>query len=195
MEKFSQIKDKPIISDEELIFSGKQVDIINYKDNEILKINDMVAILPYFSDEATFLMRQEYIPAYQYKNKENIKLRKITNYLSPLTGDIENDESIEQTIRRILFKENGIVLRDIYDFDITGPFFINKYNTSQTYICFLDLPINTYRQTTPNMGKELNDNLSKPIRVSIGDINNIVQNDLLSNILINKLINRIAYNA
>ncbi len=78
MEKFTNVKDKPIISDEpDTLYKGNHLDLIKYKDTEILSIKDKVVILPYFRDEGTFLMRLEYIPAYQYKNREKPELRKI----------------------------------------------------------------------------------------------------------------------
>ena len=79
MEKFTQIEDKPVIPEDESLYQGKYVDIIKYKDTEISKTNDSVAILPYFRDEATFLMRLEYMPAYQYKNRDKSKYTRQRN--------------------------------------------------------------------------------------------------------------------
>ena len=104
MEKFTQIKDAPIVPEDEVLFKGNYLDIIKYKDTEILQIKDKVAILPYFRDEATFLMRLEYMPSYQYKNRQT-NLRNITNYLTVITGAIEDGETPQQTIRRELYEE------------------------------------------------------------------------------------------
>jgi 8-oxo-dGTP pyrophosphatase MutT (NUDIX family) len=191
MEKFTQIKDTPLIPEDEFLFNGKHLDIVKYKDTEILQTKDKVAILPYFRDEATFLMRLEYTPAYMYKNR-GTKLRNITNYLTVITGGIENNETPEQTVRRELYEEGGIVLNNLFQFDMQGPFFVDKFSTSQIWICLLELPVNTYRQVKPPTDGSKHEELSKCIRVSIGDINQIVNNDLLSKYLIDKLINRIA---
>jgi len=102
MEKFTQIENKPIIPEEEILYKGKYLDMIKYKDTEILQIKDKVAILPYFRDEATFLMRLEYITAYQYRNRDKSNLKRITNYLTVITGTMEQGEAPEQTIRREL---------------------------------------------------------------------------------------------
>jgi len=191
MEKFTQIKDKPVIPDEEILFNGKYLDVVEYKETEILKGHDCVAILPYFRDEATFLMRLEYLPAYQYKNREAPNLRNVTNYLTVITGGIEKSETPEQTIRRELYEEGGIVLNNLYPFEIEGPFFTDKYSTNQLYICFLELPVNTYRQMKPPTDGSKNEKLSKCIRVSIADVNQIVNNDLVTKCLITKLLKRI----
>lgn len=191
MEKFTQMQDKPIIPDEEVLYKGKHLDMINYKDTEILQIKDKIAILPYFSDEATFLMRLEYIPAYQYRNRDKSELRKITNYLTVITGTMEEGETPEKTIRRELYEEGGIVLNNLYGFEIEGPFFVQKYSTGQVWTCLLDLPVNSYRQIKPPTDGSDKEKLSKCIRVSVGDIAQIVNNDLVSKYLITKLKNQI----
>jgi 8-oxo-dGTP pyrophosphatase MutT (NUDIX family) len=192
MEKFTQIEDKPIIPDEEILFNGKFLDVIKYKETEILQVKDKIAILPYFRDEATFLMRLEYLPAYQYKNIDKSNLKRITNYLTMITGTMEEGETPEKSIRRELYEEGGVLINNLFQFEIEGPYFLDKYSTSQVWICLLELPVNTYRQIKPPTDGSKIEKLSKCIRVSIGDINSIVNNDLISKYLITKLINRIA---
>jgi len=191
MEKFTQIKDIPAVPEDETLFNGKNLDIISYKETEILKVGDKVAILPYFRDEATFLMRLEYTPAYQYKNRGKSNLKNITNYLTVITGAVDEGETYEHTIRRELYEESGIVLNNLYSFDTEGPFFTDKYSTSQTWICLLELPVNSYRQVKPPTDGSKNEKLSKCIKVSVGDINQIVNNDLISKYMITMLKNRL----
>jgi 8-oxo-dGTP pyrophosphatase MutT (NUDIX family) len=191
MEKFTQIENKPIIPEEEILYKGKYLDMIKYKDTEILQIKDKVAILPYFRDEATFLMRLEYITAYQYRNRDKSNLKRITNYLTVITGTMEQGEAPEQTIRRELYEEAGVVLNNLYSFEVEGPFFVQKYSTGQVYVCLLELPVNTYRQIKPPTDGSENEKLSKCIRVSVGDIGQIVNNDIISKYLVTKLKNQI----
>jgi 8-oxo-dGTP pyrophosphatase MutT (NUDIX family) len=184
MEKFTKMKDTPIVPDEEVLYNG-HIDIIKYKDTEILKIKDKISVIPYFRDEATFLMRLEYTPAYQYKNRDNINLRKISEYLTVTTGTMEDGETPEQTIRRELYEESGIVLNNLYPFEVEGPFFVDKFSTGQIWTCILELPVNSYRQIKPPTSNK--EKLSKSIRVSVGDIEQIVNNDLITRYLITKL--------
>jgi len=187
MNKFTNIKDNVSIPDEETLFTGNYMKVLKYKDTEILDNSDKVAILPYFRDEATFLMRLEYTPAYQYKNRDKSDLKRITNYLTVITGTMEAGETPEQTIRRELHEEGGIVLNNLYPFEIEGPFFANKYGTGQLYICLLELPVNTYRQIKPPTDGSKHEKLSSSIRVSIGDIAQIVNNDLITKHLVDNL--------
>lgn len=192
MEKFTQIENKPILPESETLFNGKHLDIINYKDTEILQIKDKVAILPYFVDEGKFLMRLEYLAAYQYKNRGKSNLKDVTNYLTTITGTMEENESPEQTIRRELYEESGIVLNNLFEFDVEGPFFCQKYSIGQIWICLIELPINSYRQVKPPTDGSKHEKLSKCINISIGDINQIINNDIISKYLISKLINKIS---
>lgn len=191
MEKFTQIKDTPITPEDETLYKGKYLDVISYKDTEILQLKDKVAILPYFRDEATFLMRLEYTPAYQYKNRDKSNLKRITNYLTVITGAIEEGETPEQTIRRELYEEGGIVLNNLYPFEVEGPFFTDKYNTSQMWLCLLELPVNSYRQIKPPTDGSVSEKLSKCIKVSVGDVAQIVNNDLITRHMITMLKNRL----
>ena len=191
MEKFTQMKDIPAEPDEEVLFNGKHLDIINFKDTEILKIQDKIVVLPYFRDEAVFLMRLDYIPTYQYKNKDNSELRRITNYLTMIQGTMEEGETPAQTIRRELVEEAGIVLNHLYNFDVEGPYFVQKYSTGRVWLCLLELPINSYRQIKPKTDGSLKEKVSKNIRISIADIDKIVRNYLNSLYLLNKLKSRL----
>ena len=191
MEKFTQIKDTPITPEDETLYKGKYLDVISYKDTEILQLKDKVAILPYFRDEATFLMRLEYTTAYQYKNREKSNLKRITNYITVITGTIEEGETPDQTIRRELYEEGGIVLNNLYPFEVEGPFFTDKYNTSQMWLCLLELPVNSYRQIKPPTDGSVSEKLSKCIKVSVGDVAQIVNNDLITRHMITMLKNRL----
>jgi len=191
MEKFTQIKDKPVVPEDEVLFNGKYLDVIKYKDTEILKINDKVAIIPYFRDEATFLMRLEYLPSFQLKNRDKSNLKNITNYLTVITGSIEDGDTPEQTIRKELHEEAGIVLNNLYGFEFEGPFFADKYSTCQMWICLLELPVNSYRQVKPPTDGSKHEKLSRCIRVSLADIDQIVNNDLITKHLISLLKKRI----
>lgn len=185
MDKFTKIQNRPPEVDEEQLYQG-ELDVVRYKETEILKSGDAVAILPYFIDEASILMRLEYLPAYQYKNKENQNLKRITNYLTVITGGIEKNENPISCVRRELYEEGGITMSNLFDFKIEGPYFSFKYGTAQIYPVILELKANHYKQIKPPTDGSKGERLSKNIRVSLGDIDQIICNDLITKYLIEK---------
>jgi len=188
MDKFTKIQNKPPQIDEEQLYQG-ELDIVRYKEHEILKCGDAVAILPYFIDEASVLMRLEYLAAYQYKNKDNQNLKKITNYLTVITGGIEKNETPMQTVRRELYEEGGVVMSNLYNFNIDGPYFSFKYGTAQIYPVILELKSNQYKQITPPTDGSKVEKLSRNVKVDLYDINHIICNDLITKYLIEKFKN------
>ena len=68
MNKFSKVLkgEIKINKDESEIKYNGYLKIIGYKDYEFVKEDDVVVVLPYLVDEASILLRSEYIPTYQY---------------------------------------------------------------------------------------------------------------------------------
>lgn len=190
MESFSKIQNLPInTSGEEELYSSQHLNLIKFKSDEIIKESDSVAILPYFIEEGIILMLSEYLPAYQYRNKDVQSMKRITNYLSIITGKIEDGEPIEKAIRRELYEEGGILINNLYNITFNGPYFKTKRNTSYVYTCLLELKINDYKQIKPPTDGSYVEKLSRPIKISIGDINQLKINDLLTKNLILELKN------
>lgn len=180
MDKFSKVQIDEIGSDESELYSSNHIEVIQYRDSEVIKEKDTVAILPYFKYEGTLIMLSEYIQAYQYRNKDVQSLKRVTNYLSVITGCIEEGESVEKAIRRELYEEGGVILSNLFDIEFTGPFFKSKRQSSQIYFCILELNVNDYKQTVPPGDGSKSEKLSKTIKVSLGDIDNIKVNDIIT---------------
>lgn len=184
MDKFSKIQTyEPEIEDTEL-YNSNHIKIIDYNDSEIIIEKDTVAILPYFIYEGTLLMLSEYLPAYQYKNKNSKEYKQATNYLSVITGSIEEGESIEKAIRRELYEEGGVLLSNVFNIEYSGPFFKSKRHVSQVYMCLLELNVNDYKQTKPPTDGSKSEKLSKIIKISLGDLDDIRTHDLYTQNLI-----------
>jgi len=75
----------------------------------------------------------------------------------------------------------------MYDFEIEGPFFQGKYGTSVLYTCIMELRMSHYRQVKPPTDGSGNEKLSKNVKVSLGDLDHIVTNDLITKFLLTKL--------
>jgi len=180
MDKFSKVQTVEIGSDESELYSSNHIEVIQYKDGEVIKEKDTVAILPYFKYEGTLIMLSDYIQAYQYRNKDVQSLKRVTNYLSVITGCIEEGESVEKAIRRELYEEGGVILSNLFDIEFTGPFFKSKSHSSQIYFCILELNVNDYKQTVPPGDDSKSEKLSKTIKVSLGDIDQLKVNDVIT---------------
>ncbi len=85
----------------------------------------------------------------------------------------------------------NLTQNNLFEFEVEGPFFIQKYSTGQIYTCLMELPVNSYRQIKPPTDGSKTEQVSKCIRISVGDIDQIVNNDLISKYLITKLKNKL----
>lgn len=188
MKKYSKLKkgDMSTEKDEsELKYDG-YLKVINYKNYEFVKENDMVIILPYLKDESCILLRNEYIPTYQYFYKDIDAYKNITNFLTVISGTVEKGESLKNTIRRELYEEAGVVLSTMYDFDIEKTVFVNKGNIARYHICILELRYNDFKVTTPSGDGSEHEKLSQTIKISLGDLDEIISQDLITEYVLTK---------
>ena len=49
----------------------------------------MVIILPYLVDEASIILRSEYVPTYKYFYKDMEQFKNVSNFLTVLSGTVE----------------------------------------------------------------------------------------------------------
>lgn len=181
MKKFTRIEKKDNKKTEPIDkYNGKDINIIEYNDWDIITGKDKVAILPYLKDDGYILLRYENIPTYQYKYKEINMYKNVNNFLSIIKGDIKKDESPNQSIRRILIEECGVVLVQNYPINISKRLFKDEKNTGQYYISLLELNYNDFRQGP--LKKSVDNN--KVIKISLGDIDNIKTFDLITDYLL-----------
>jgi hypothetical protein len=190
MNKFTKVQ-KEGISDKKdinIIFEENDLKIIKYKDTNIVEEKDLVVILPYIRNEGFFILKHEYLPTYNYFYRNNDQFKNVNNYLTVITGEQEVGENLNNTVRRILFKETGIVLSNLYQFNFTNSLFIHKTNVSKYIPIILDLNYNDYKETIPDYNEiKITDMISKCIKISLGDIDDIKAHDLITSYMLNTL--------
>ena len=172
--------------DNNIKFKGDYIKIVNYKNYEIVSEPHMVVILPYLRDEGFILLRHEYIPTYQYFYKDNLDYNSITNFLTVVSGTIEKDETLENCVRRELYEETGIVLSNMYQIEMDKHLFLSKGNVAQYHTCLLEIRYNDYKVVNPKSDGSESEALSKTIKISLGDLDNIKTHDLITEYMITK---------
>jgi len=172
--------------DTDVKYKGDYLKVIGYKNFEFVSEPHMVVILPYLRDEGFILLRHEYIPTFQYFYKDSPDYKTITNFLSVITGTVEEGETLVNCVRRELYEEAGVVLSNMYQVEIDKNLFLSKGNVAQYHTCFVELRYNDYKVVPPKSDGSEAEDLSKTIKISIGDIDDIKTHDLITEYMITK---------
>lgn len=190
-EKFTNIEKtsgttKTEQQDNDVKFKGDYLKVIGYNNFEFVSEAHMVVILPYLRDDGFILLRHEYVPTYQYFYKDSVEYKHITNFLTIITGTVEKGESLENTVRRELYEEAGVVLSNMYKVELDKHLFLSKGNVSQYHTCIVELRYNDYKLVTPKTDGSEEEKLSKTIKISLGDLDEVKTHDLITEYMLTK---------
>jgi 8-oxo-dGTP pyrophosphatase MutT (NUDIX family) len=182
MDKFSKEQKNSIKGTDEIkdIYKGSHLSIVNYKEWDIVQSKDRVVILPFFKDEGCILMRNEYLPSYNLRFKGVSGYKDVTNYLTVISGAIDEGETPIQTIRRELVEEAGVVLSNLYEINIGEQVFADKGVAYMLYFTLLEINYNDFRLIQPPTDGSKGEQKSKTVRISLGEIDSIKIYDLLT---------------
>lgn len=192
MDKFTKVvKTQNIQTQKDIdsvVYKGQYMNVIKQNEYEFINENDTIVCLVYIKDEGYMLMRSEPVTGWQYKQKNDInKLSGL--FLTVISGTIEKGESPQSCLRRELYEEAGLVLNEFKQFDIEGGFYKSKGTDSQYYTCLLELNYNDYRMVAAPGDGSKKEKLSRTVKISVGDIDEIKCNDMVSKFLIDKMKN------
>ena len=178
--------------DTDVKYKGDYLKVVGYKNFEFVSEAHMVVILPYLRDEGYILLRHEYVPTYQYFYKDSNEYKTITNFLTVVTGTVEKGESLQNCVRRELYEETGVVLSNLYQIEMDKHLFLSKGNVAQYHTCLLELRYNDFKLVNPKSDGTEEEDLSKTIKISLGDLDNIKTHDLITEYMLTKF--RLDYN-
>ena len=172
--------------DSSIVYKGDYMEIVNKDGWDFVNEKDMVIILPYIKDEGYFLLHYEPIPPYQFKYINTPHADK-THFITVISGGVEKGENIVETIRRELIEEAGLIISQFYEFHIEGPYFVSKGNCAQYHTCLMELNFNDYKQVMAITDGSKEEKDSKVIKVSLGNIDDIIISDCVTELMITKL--------
>ena len=186
MQKFTINQKNTVPEDEpKIVHDGDVVKVFKYKNWDITKEKDMIVVLPYLPEEGYILLRHEYVPTYQWAHKNEFK--NTTNFITAISGCIEEGESPKQALLRELQEEAGIVLSSLKEVEIGQPLHISKGSLTSYYPCLLELRYNDFKQVAAIGDGTKSEKRSKTIKVSLGDIDQIRCFDLITEYMLLKL--------
>ena len=191
MEKFTKVKktqEKYAQQEDDSIVYDGYIKVKKEGEWEYVIENDCVVCLIHIKDEGYILMRSEPVPPWSYKYKNQVQ-KLSGKFLTVVSGTIEEGETPQACLRRELYEEAGLVLNEFYQFDIEPPVFMTKGGTAHYHCCLLELNYNDYKMVAAPGDGSKTENLSKTVKISLGDIDEIRSNDMISKYLISKLKN------
>jgi 8-oxo-dGTP pyrophosphatase MutT (NUDIX family) len=181
MEKFTKHQKNNQELKPELKYDG-YLKILSYKDGEMVDQPDMVIILPYLKDSDSILIRVEPIPSHELAFPE----ANTDKFITIISGTMEEGETPEQTVRRELYEEAGIVLSSVKNLNIETPVALSKGNKAKYYCCYIELGKSEYKQTVAPGDGTNSENNSRTISIPVKDIEQLNTYDLITRYMLTK---------
>lgn len=182
MQVFSRIKkqEDPEPKKKEILWQNDTVSIIDYEDWTIIKEKDIVVCIIYLIELNQFIIRQEYIPTYKWRDGQEY-------YVTVLSGGIETGEDPKRALLREIEEEAGIVIRPEYVVEFMKPLFVSKSITSKYHPAIITLTESDYQEILPKGDGSNAEKLSKSVKVDVKYINSLNSTDLITDYMIDKL--------
>lgn len=184
MKKFTNLKSKEVEENkkEKVLYDNDYTKLIEYEDWSIIKEKDCIVCIPYLIEQNKFIIRQEYIPTFKYRDG-------LEHHLFCVCGSIETGETPELALFRELEEEAGIVLRDNFHVEFEKPLFISKSSTNKYYPCILELNENDYHEVVIKGDGTRAESLSQTAKIDVKYLKSLNASDVLTEYMINKFKN------
>ena len=182
MKKFSNLKpeNESSFKKDEVQFKSGSLKVVKYEEWSVVTDKDAVICIPYLTELNKFIIRQEYVPSFKYKEGQQ-------NHLACVGGSIEMGETPEEALLRELQEEAGIVLRNGYQIEFDKPLFFMKGSANKFYSVIIPLTENDYHEVPIRGDGGLLEKMSQTAKVDIKYINSMVASDVVTEHMLMKL--------
>lgn len=180
MEKFSKIQSKPRVKEEikdEISFQNDYLKVVTKDNWSWVEEADNVCCIPVFIEDNSMFIRQEVIPPFTSRDSQEF-------YLTVISGTIEEGEKPEETMRRELIEEAGLVLNQNYKIKIIDTLYKNKGTTSKIYYAIIPLSKGDYYEVAAKGDGSKEEKASRTVKVDLKFINSLQVSDLISKLLL-----------
>lgn len=183
MDKFSKLnrKKSPNKKREVIEYENDFIKINKFNDWTFITGNDCVFCIPYLIEENKFIIREEYIPTFEYKDGSKY-------HLSLVGGVIEEDETPIKALYREVEEEAGLIIRPEYSLiEELAPMYTFKNSAVKFYLYILPLNSIDFEETVAKGDGSKVERMSKSVKVDVSNIDRLLPSDIMTDYMLMKL--------